>query len=342
MSLLNSSPVQNTQIFKPPKIGPLELESPVLLAPMAGVADAPFREICRRFNVGLSTSEMLTSDIDLWHHPKSQWRLRWAENEKPVSIQIAGTDPDLMARAAVACQEFGAQMIDINMGCPAKKVCKKAAGSALMAQEDQVRAIVEAVVAAIDIPVTVKTRTGSTLESKNALAIAQICEAAGASAIAIHGRTRACKFTGTAEHHTVKTVKKAISIPVFANGDIKSAKEAKCILDETSVDGIMIGRAALGQPWIFREIHEFLVHNRQVPEPSLDEKFLIINQHLCKLHEFYGLETGVRIARKHISWYMDHLPQGKAHCKAFVLARSSDEQLHLLDHFFENLVMERC
>ena len=228
--------------FTAPKIGSFRLTSPVLLAPMAGVADAPFREICRHYGVGLSTSEMLTSDIDIWHHPKSQWRLKWAENEKPVSIQIAGTDPSLMARAAQACQELGAQIIDINMGCPAKKVCKKAAGSALMAQEERVKAIVEAVVNATDLPVTVKTRTGTDTNTKNAVTIAQICEAAGASALAIHGRTRACKFTGTAEHNTVKTVKHAISIPVFANGDIKTAKEAKCILDETSVDGIMIGQ----------------------------------------------------------------------------------------------------
>jgi tRNA-dihydrouridine synthase B len=326
----------------PLTIGSFQLSSPVILAPMAGVADAPFREVCRQFGAGLSTSEMLTSDIGLWHQPKSQWRLRWAPNETPVSIQIAGTDPALMAQAAQACQELGAQIIDINMGCPAKKVCKKSAGSALMAQEELAYRIIREVVSAVDCPVMVKTRTGTNLGSLNAVQIAQLAESAGAKAIAIHGRTRACKFQGYAEHATVKAVKSAISVPVFANGDIKTAKEAKCILDETAVDGIMIGRGALGRPWIFREIHEYLTQGRITFEPSFAEKLTVINQHLRKIHEFYGVEVGVRLARKHMSWYLQYLPNGKELSKQFVLLKTCDEQLRLLDHSFENLAMERC
>lgn len=330
------------QTLKGPTIGQYTLSSPLLVAPMAGVADAPFREICREFGAGLSTSEMLTSDINIWHHPKSQWRLKWAHNETPVSVQIAGTEPDLMARAAEECQKLGAQIIDINMGCPAKKVCKKYAGSALMEQEKLVGDIVSAVVAAVDCPVTVKTRTGSQLDKKNAVIIAQICEDAGASAVAIHGRTRACKFQGTAEHFTVAEVKRSINIPVFANGDIISPNEAKCILDETGVDGIMIGRAALGRPWIFRQINEYLAEGRISFAPSVRDKQKVIERHLRAIHQFYGVNTGVRIARKHVLWYMEHLPSSDAFTKQFVRVSTCEEQSQLLNDYFENLAMERC
>lgn len=324
------------------QLGPFTISSPLLVAPMAGVADAPFRRQCRRFGAGLSTAEMLTSDIDLWHHPKSQWRLRWADNETPVSVQIAGTDPALMARAAEACQALGAQIIDINMGCPAKKVCKKFAGSALMEQQQLVHDIVKAVVAAVDCPVTVKTRTGPDTLTKNAVEIATICADAGASAIAIHGRTRACKFQGIAEHDTVKMVKNSISVPIFANGDIKTAKEAKCILDETAVDGIMIGRGALGRPWIFQQINEYLTKGRITFEPSLSEKFSVIEQHLREIHQFYGEYVGVRMARKHIIWYLKYLPQEAQMRSQFVVLKTPEEQLQQLDHFYETLAMERC
>jgi len=308
---------------------------------MAGVADAPFRYQCRQFQAGLSTSEMLTSDIGLWHQPKSQWRLRWAKNETPISVQIAGTDPDAMARAAEQCQARGAAIIDINMGCPAKKVCKKMAGSALMGDERRAQQILRAVINATDCPVTLKTRTGLEPSLKSAVSLAQLAQAEGVLAITIHGRSRACKFNGSAEHNTVKLVKGSVSIPVFANGDIKTIDEAKRVLDETGADGIMIGRGALGRPWLFAQVEQFLVHGLQAPEPDLWEKYNVVSKHLRDIHAFYGSEVGVRIARKHVRWYMSYLPKGDLFCQQFNRLAGQSEQLALLLHFFELLAVEK-
>ena len=286
------------------KIGPFTLQSNILLSPMAGVTDRPFRMLCRRFGAGLAASEMLSADVRLWDTRKSRQRMDMRGEPTPRVVQIAGYDPAMMAEAARRYVDLGAQIIDINMGCPAKKVCNRLAGSALLQDEALVARILYKVVQAVDVPVTLKTRTGWNPANKNGLAVARIAEDCGVQAIAIHGRTRADLYQGNAEHETVATIKASVRIPVFANGDIDSPQRAREILLMTKCDGVLIGRAAQGRPWIFDEVNFFLAYGefREVlaPEKVRD----IMRAHLEDLYAFYGDETGVRVARKHLSWYL--------------------------------------
>jgi tRNA-dihydrouridine synthase B len=286
------------------KIGPYQLKNRLILAPMAGVTDRPFRQLCREQGAAMAVSEMVIADPSFWKTQKSIHRLNHTGEDLPISVQIAGGDPAMLATAAKLNQDMGAQIIDINMGCPAKKVCNKAAGSALMKDEKLVQAILEAVVSAVDIPVTLKIRTGWDTNNKNALSIAKIAEASGIQALAIHGRTRACAYKGQAEYNTIAQVKKHISIPVLANGDIDSPEKALEVLRDTQADGLLIGRAAQGAPWIFDDIQYYLDHGKRRPAKTLTEIEQIILVHLQNLHEFYGEKMGHRIARKHIGWYL--------------------------------------
>jgi len=316
-------------------IGNFQLDNQLCLAPMAGVADAPFRQVCREFGAALSTSEMLTSDMSIWHQPKSQWRLRWSPIETPISVQIAGTEPELMARAAEKCNQLGAQIIDINMGCPAKKVCKKMAGSALMANESLISAIVSQVTRAVSCPVTVKIRTGTNIDNKNAVRIAQVCEAEGAQAIAVHGRTRACKFVGEIDYATIAAVKNGVTIPVIANGDIQDHRQTLEVLHKTQANAVMIGRAALGKPWIFRQILEFIHLGEVHYQPSFEEIGQVVIRHIKAIHNFYGLEKGLGFARKHISWYAQHLDKGHLFRSDFHRQQTAQAQLNSLYYFFQ-------
>ena len=285
------------------QLGPYTLTSPVFLAPMAGITDKPFRQLCRSMGAGLVVSEMVTSDPHLWNSQKTQLRMDHEGDAPPVSVQIAGTDPLKMAEAAKFNVAHGAHIIDINMGCPAKKVCNVAAGSALMKDEKKVAAIIQAVVAAVDVPVTLKMRTGWDRENKNALNIAHIAEDNGIQMLSIHGRTRADAYRGEAEYETIAGVKQQISIPLVANGDIHSAEKALKVMQLTGADAIMIGRGAQGQPWIFREINHYLKTQKLLAAPSQQEMIQVIEKHLNELYAFYGEYKGVQIARKHISWY---------------------------------------
>ncbi len=286
------------------QIGPYRLDSLVVLAPMAGVTDLPFRQLCRKQGAGLVVSEMITSDTRLWKTRKSQYRMANSHEIEPRSVQIAGSDPVMMAQAAIASVENGAQIVDINMGCPAKKVCKKAAGSALMKDEKLVAEILQSVVNAVDIPVTLKTRTGWALDQRNAVTIAKIAEDCGIQALAIHGRTRACAFRGEVEYDTIADVKSRIGIPVIANGDIDSPQKALEVIKYTNADAIMIGRAAQGRPWICKEIDQYLLNGVIVAPPKKEQVKKILLEHLHALYEFYDEFMGVKIARKHVSWYL--------------------------------------
>ncbi|MCK5478188.1 MAG: tRNA dihydrouridine synthase DusB [Methylococcales bacterium] len=289
------------------QIGPHTLKNKLILAPMAGITDRPFRELCRQFGAGLAVSEMVASNPALQKHRRTLLKTDYNGEKGLRSVQILGTNPVQMADAALLNQQRGAQIIDINMGCPAKKVCSVAAGSALLKNEDLVKRILEKVVNAVDIPVTLKIRTGWDKNNKNAVKIAQIAEQSGISALTIHGRTRACKFNGQAEYSTIKHVKQAVNIPIIANGDITSAEKARQVLELTGADAIMIGRAAQGKPWIFNEILQQLNDNKSYKKQSIKDIQLIINNHLELLYSFYGDLSGVRIARKHIGWYFDNL-----------------------------------
>src|SRR5271168_1728824 len=285
------------------KIGPHTLPSNVVLAPMAGVTDRPFRPLCRRFGAGLAASEMLSADVRLWDTPKSRRRMDHCGEPGPRVVQIAGFDPSMMAEAARRNVDAGAQIIDINMGCPAKKVCNRSAGSALLQDEALVARILHGVVRSVAAPVTLKTRTGWDPEHKNGLSIAKIAADSGIQALAIHGRTRTDMYQGNAEHDTVAAIKAAVRIPVFANGDIDSAEGARRVLQETGCDGIMIGRAAQGRPWIFDEVNFFLATGEKRAELALEKVRDIMRAHLEELYAFYGDQSGVRVARKHLSWY---------------------------------------
>ena len=286
------------------QIGPYQLASRVVLAPMAGVTDLPFRQLCRQFGAGLVVSEMVTSDSRLWHTRKSQHRLNHSGEAEPRSVQIAGSDAAMMATAARMNVDRGAQIIDLNMGCPAKKVCKKAAGSALMKNPQLVSEILQAVVAAVDVPVTLKIRTGWSPQQRNGIDIARIAQECGIAALAVHGRTRACGFNGDAEYDTIAEIVAAVDIPVIANGDIDSPQKAQQVMQHTGAAAIMIGRAAQGQPWICREIDHFLRSGDIVAPPCHDEILDIILGHITALHAFYGELMGVRIARKHVGHYL--------------------------------------
>lgn len=281
------------------KIGPYQISSPYVLAPMAGVTDLPFRKICRDMGAGLAVCEMVNANSELWETEKSQLRFTYDGEVSPVSAQIVGYDPEMMADAARFSVDSGAEIIDINMGCPAKKVCKKAAGSALLQDEPLVIEILKAVVAAVDVPVTLKIRTGWDRENKNGVKIAKLAEAIGIQALAVHGRTREDRFLGEAEYDTIAKVKEAVSIPVIANGDIDSIEKAQAVLNHTKADAVMIGRAALGNPWLFRSLKE-----GEIYLPSISEQMNIATEHIAALHEFYGPEKGIRVARKHILWYL--------------------------------------
>ena len=329
--------IDQTQQGRPmsaPRIGPYTLPNRLILAPMAGVTDRPFRQLCRRLGAGLVVSEMVTSDVRLWNSRKSSLRLLHAGDPEPRSVQIAGGDPQMMADAARKNVELGAQIIDINMGCPAKKVCNKAAGSALLRDEPLVREILDAVVGAVDVPVTLKIRTGWDHANKNGITVAKIAEDAGISALSVHGRTRADLYTGEAEYETIATIKQAISIPVFANGDIDSPEKAKAVLDATGADALLIGRAAQGRPWIFREIEHYLRTGETLPAPSLLEVERILLEHLAALHAFYGELMGVRIARKHVGWYLATLPGAREFRAQFNRLDSTDAQCAHVRAFF--------
>jgi tRNA-dihydrouridine synthase B len=316
------------------KIGPYTLPSNVVLAPMAGVTDRPFRILCRRFGAGLAASEMLSADVRLWDTPKSRRRMDHAGEPSPRVVQIAGFDPTMMAEAARRNVDAGAEIIDINMGCPAKKVCNRSAGSALLRDEELVARILHAVVQAVAAPVTLKIRTGYDTAHKNGVRIARIAEDNGIQALAVHGRTRAELYHGNAEHETVAAIKAAIKIPVFANGDVDSPQRARQILRDTGCDGIMIGRAAQGRPWIFDEVNSFLTKGELRTELALEKVRDIMRAHLEDLYAFYGDETGVRVARKHLSWYFRQHPGQDALRNRLVLIETAREQLStLLEHY---------
>ncbi len=316
------------------KIGPYILPSNVVLAPMAGVTDRPFRILCRRFGAGLAASEMLSADVRLWDTPKSRRRMDHTGEPGPRVVQIAGFDPQMMADAARRNVDAGAQIIDINMGCPAKKVCNRLAGSALLQDEDLVARILHAVVRSVDAPVTLKTRTGWDRDHKNGIRIARIAEDNGIQALAIHGRTRTDLYQGDAEHETVTAIKAAVKIPVFANGDIDTPEKARSILKTTGCDGIMIGRAAQGRPWIFDEVNFFLATGESRATLAREKVRDIMRAHLEDLYAFYGDETGVRVARKHLSWYFRQHPGQDALRNRLVQIETPKEQLStLLEHY---------
>lgn len=289
------------------QIGNFQLSNNLILAPMAGITDAPFRELCTQFGAGLTVSEMVASNPILRHHPRTLLRAEHTKNSGLRSVQILGTNAQDLADAARFNVENGAQIIDINMGCPAKKVCSVAAGSALLRDENLVKEILDAVVNSVDVPVTLKIRTGWDSENKNALTIAKIAEDSGVAALTIHGRTRACKFEGFAEYETIKRIKQIVKIPIIANGDIDSPQKARFVLDETGADAIMIGRAAQGNPWIFQRISHFLTEGELLKSPQKNEIYGVLTLHLENLYSFYGSGLGVRLARKHISWYLRHI-----------------------------------
>ncbi len=318
------------------RIGPWQLDNQLILAPMAGVTDLPFRLMCKELGAGLVVSEMVTSDKSLWNSKKTRLRLDHSGEPGPIAVQIAGTEPDQMAEAAIYNVAKGAQIIDINMGCPAKKVCKKAAGSALLRDEAKVAKILAAVVDAVEVPVTLKIRTGWSPEEKNALEIARIAELEGIQALAVHGRTKACGYQGVAEHKTVTEIKQRANIPIIANGDINSAADAINVLRSTNADAVMIGRGAQGWPWIFQEIQASLTHDSNYQSPSLIEQQKVIIKHLHRLYEFYGEFMGIRIARKHLGWYLDRKLGTDNYKNKINRAESVSQQLKLVDSFFNN------
>jgi tRNA-dihydrouridine synthase B len=312
------------------QIGPYTLPNRVALAPMAGVSDLPFRRLCAEFGAGLVVSEMISCNPRLRNSLKTQWRSQHDEEIAPRSVQIAGNDPQEMAAAAQYNVAHGAQIIDINMGCPAKKVCRKAAGSALLADEPLVKAILDAVIAAVDVPVTLKIRTGSSPDNRNGTTIARIAEDAGVSALAVHGRTRACAFTGHAEYDTITEIVATTGIPVFANGDIDSPEKAAAVIAQTGAAGVMIGRAAQGRPWLCGQIATHLQTGVTPAPPGTAQQRQILLHHVEHLHQFYGEFMGVRIARKHVSWYLNARADALEQRKAFNRLAHPQEQLHFI------------
>ncbi len=319
------------------KIGAHTLRNGLIVAPMAGVTDRPFRTLARRFGADLAVAEMTSAKPELRDTRKSRLRREHSDEAGPVSVQIAGSDPEMLADAARFNADHGAQIIDINMGCPAKKVCNVYAGSALLSDEALVGRILDAVVAAVDLPVTLKIRTGPRPEQRNAVRIARIAEQAGVTMLAVHGRTRACGFRGAAEFETIKEVKRAVRIPVVANGDIRTPQEARRVLNETRADGIMIGRAAQGRPWIFREIAHFLATGRILAPVSPQEILSVLTGHLDNLYSLYGEEQGVRIARKHIGWTIAGLPRAVAFRKQAFQLNDADAQYNAVRDYFDLL-----
>jgi tRNA-dihydrouridine synthase B len=319
------------------QIGPYRLDPPLALAPMAGVTDKPFRQLCKRLGAGLAVSEMTTADPRLWSTRKSRLRMDHAGEPAPVSVQIAGYDPQMLADAARHNVELGAQIVDINMGCPAKKVCNVWSGSALMQDEPLVARILDAVVRAVDVPVTLKIRTGWNRDNRNGLRIARIAEDAGIAALVVHGRTRADQYEGNAEYDTIAAIKAAVRIPVAANGDVDTPQKARAVLAHTGADALWIGRAAQGRPWIFREIAHFLATGRLLDPLPPDEVREILLGHLDALYAFYGEVQGVRIARKHLGWYAKDRPENAAFRTIVNRAESAAEQIRLTRAYFDAL-----
>ena len=318
-------------------IGPYQLKNNLIVAPMAGVTDRPFRQLCKTMGAGMAVSEMVSSNSLLWGSEKTRRRANHDGEVDPISVQIAGADPRMLADAARYNVDQGAQIIDINMGCPAKKVCNVMAGSALLKDEPLVGRILEAVVGAVGAPVTLKIRTGWDRGNRNAIQIARTAERAGIQALAIHGRTRACGFSGAAEHDTIAAVKAEVGIPVIANGDISTPEQVKEVLDYTRADAVMIGRAAQGRPWMFREIQHYLATGKHLPPPEVEEIHRVLIAHLNDLYEFYGEATGVRVARKHISWYTKGLAGSAAFRHAMNQLETRFEQLEAVNGFFAQL-----
>jgi len=318
-------------------IGPHALKNNLIVAPMAGVTDRPFRQLCKAMGAGMAVSEMISANSELWKTVKSRLRSDHQGEVEPISVQIAGSDPQMMADAARHNVQRGAQIIDINMGCPAKKVCNVAAGSALLRDEPLVGRILDSVVAAVEVPVTLKIRTGWDAQSRNAVRVARIAESSGIQALSVHGRTRACGFAGDAEYDTIAEVKAHVGIPVIANGDIDSPEKAREVLSRTGADAIMIGRAAQGRPWIFREIEHYLHCGIHLPAPEVGEIQRVLVQHLHALYALYGEQSGVRIARKHISWYTRSLAGAGTFRQAMNRLETAGQQLAAVNRFFGEL-----
>lgn len=319
------------------RIGAYSLSNGLFAAPMAGITDRPFRRLARRYGAALAVSEMVSARPELRDSRKTRLRLDHAGEPRPVSVQIAGADPEMLADAARFNVASGADIIDINMGCPAKKVCNVHAGSALLEDEMLVGRILDSVVRAVDVPVTLKIRTGPAPERRNALRVARIAESAGVQMLTVHGRTRACMFEGRAEHDTVREVKAAVRIPVIANGDITCAEDAKTVLEATGADGIMIGRAAQGRPWLFREIAQYLATGERLAPPSPREIGAVLAEHLEGIYSLYGSERGARVARKHIGWTVRSLPGGEAFRCSVNRLQAAEEQRAAVNDYFERL-----
>jgi tRNA-dihydrouridine synthase B len=319
------------------QIGPYKLRNNLVVAPMAGVTDRPFRMLCKKLGAGYAVSEMVTSNSLLYGSAKTLRRANHEGEVEPISVQIAGADPKMLAEAAKYNVDHGAQVIDINMGCPAKKICNVMAGSALLKDEPLVSQILKAVVGAVDVPVTLKIRTGWDKQNRNAVAVAKMAEDIGVQALAVHGRTRACAYMGDAEYDTIAEVKQAINIPLIANGDITTPEKAKFVLDYTGADGVMIGRAAQGRPWIFREIEHYLATGEHMPAPEVEEIRSVMLEHLHDLYAFYGDLTGMRVARKHISWYTKGLKDSANFRHAMNQLQTIEEQLAAIHAFFDHL-----
>jgi tRNA-dihydrouridine synthase B len=319
------------------RIGPHQLKNNLVVAPMAGVTDRPFRQLCKSMGAGMAVSEMVASNSLLWGSEKTRRRANHEGEVDPIAVQIAGADPAMLAQAARYNVDQGAQIIDINMGCPAKKVCNVMAGSALLKDEPLVARILEAVVGAVSVPVTLKIRTGWDRGNRNAVSVARTAERSGIQALAIHGRTRACGFTGTAEYDTIAAVKAAVGIPVIANGDIGTPEKVREVLDYTGADAVMIGRAAQGRPWMFREIQHYLDTGAHLPPPEVSEIHRVLVGHLDELYRFYGEYTGVRVARKHISWYTKGLAGSAAFRHGMNQIETSAGQLEAVNAFFAQL-----
>ena len=319
------------------EIGSYKLDTKLILAPMAGITDRPFRHLCRESGAGMAVSEMVTTNPALWSSKKTQLRLDHSGEPSPRSVQIAGADPKLMAEAAIYNEHKGAELIDINMGCPAKKVCNTMAGSALLKDEKLVSQILAAVVSAVTVPVTLKIRTGWDREHRNGAKISMIAEEVGIKAIAVHGRTRQCKFKGEAEYDTIAEIKDKVNIPVIANGDITNPEKAKAILEYTGADAVMIGRAAQGNPWIFRNINHYLQTGTLLAPPTPDEIIKTLLVHVQHLYSFYGEYMGVRIARKHIGWYVKRLHHAKPFMALVNQAQTVEEQLRIINEYFLTL-----
>lgn len=324
------------------RIGPYQLNNNLILAPMAGITDRPFRQLCREMGAGMAVSEMVSSNSLLWGSEKTRRRADHTGEEEPRSVQIMGADPQMMADAARFNVDNGAQIIDINMGCPAKKVCNVQAGSALLRDEPLVGRILEAVIKAVpEVPVTLKIRTGWDRDSRNGVTIGLIAEATGIQALAVHGRTRVDLYRGEAEYETIAEIKAALTIPVIANGDIDSPQKAKQVLQVTNVDALMIGRAAQGRPWVFREINHYLESGELLPEPELETVRDILLGHLKNLYAFYGERTGVLMARKHICWYSKGLRHGSTFRQTVNRTDDMAKQFAMVEHFFAEQIENR-